>query len=169
MTTGIDPMRLQEFLKLSSVLTDFSEFQLRGTGQADLYYTTTTEIVGEGVMGELLEAFGKVQREAQGGDRTLFDEKMRVFILSDEKLGPIARNLIKLWYVGTWYQLPTSWSERFGVAGKDRTFIPSPQSYVEGLLWTAIGAHPPGAKAPGYGTWTEAPLIPEAERLLKIA
>ena len=167
MTSSIDPMRFQEFLKLSSVLTDFSEFQLRGTGQAELYYKTTSGIVGEGVLGELLDAFGRVQSETQD-DPTRFDEKMRVLILSDEKLGPITRNLIKLWYIGTWYQLPGSWCERFGVAGKDRTFIPSSQSYVEGLLWTAIGAHPPGAKAPGYGTWTEAPAIPEADRLLKI-
>jgi len=31
---------------------------------------------------------------------------------------------------------------------------------VEGLLWTAIGAHPAGAKAPGYGSWAEQPRIP---------
>lgn len=163
---NIDPRRLQEFLKLSSVLTDFSEFQLRGTGQAELYYTTTSDVVGEGVLGELLDAFRKVEHEAQG-DPAQLDKKIRAMILSDEKLGPIARNLIKLWYIGTWYQLPAPWRERFGVAGEDKTRVPSPNSYVEGLLWTAIGAHPPGAKAPGYGTWTEAPEIPEADRLFK--
>ena len=168
MTSTIDPKRFQEFLKLSSVITDFSEFQLRGTGQAELYYTTTTEIVGEGVMGELLEAFQTVDKEAESNPKHV-DNKMRIFIFSDEKLGPIARNLMKLWYIGKWYELPGSWHERFGVGGKDRTFVPSPQSYVEGLLWTAIGAHPPGAKAPGYGTWTEPPLIPEADRLLRSA
>jgi hypothetical protein len=163
---NIDPTRFQEFLKLSSILTDFSVFELRGTGQAELYYTTTTGIVGEGVMGELLDAFGKAENEAQG-DSAQLGKKMRTLILSDEKLGPVARNLIKLWYIGAWYQLPASWRERFGVAGEDKTFIPSPYSYVEGLLWPAIGAHPPGAKAPGYGTWTEPPVIPEADRLLK--
>lgn len=167
-TTSSDPKRIQEFLKLSSVLTDFSEFQLRGTGQAELYYTTTAGIAGEDVMGELLDAFRTVENEAQG-DQARTESGMRGLILSDEKLGPVARNLIKLWYIGTWYQLPASWRERFGVAAEDRTFIPSPSSYVEGLLWTAIGAHPPGAKAPGYGTWTEAPVIPEAERLFKSA
>jgi len=161
-----DPARFEAFLKLSSVLTDFPEFQLRGTGQAELYYTTASGIVGDGVMDALLEAFEAAGQEARG-DAAQFDKQMRVRILSDDKLGPVARNLIKLWYIGTWYQLPNAWRERFGVVGEDKTFIPSPYSYVEGLLWPAIGAHPPGAKAPGYGTWTEPPVIPEAIRLLK--
>ncbi|MES2570213.1 MAG: hypothetical protein V4710_09195, partial [Verrucomicrobiota bacterium] len=92
----------------------------------------------------------------------LLEKGMRGAILSDEKLGPIARNLIKLWYIGTWYQLPAAWRERHGMIAEDRTFIPSPSSYVEGLLWPAIGAHPPGAKAPGYGSWTTAPEIPSS-------
>jgi hypothetical protein len=161
-----DPTKLQAFLKFSSALTDFPEFQLRGTGQAEIYYKTVAGIVGDGVMAELLETFKSVENGARG-DSAQLEKGLRVSILSDEKLGPIARNIIKLWYIGTWYQLPASWRERFGVAGEDRTFIPSPSSYVEGLLWTAIGAHPPGAKAPGYGTWTEPPVIPEAERLFK--
>ena len=32
-------------------------------------------------------------------------------------------------------------------------------SYQEGLLWRAIGANPPGAKAPGYGSWAKPPRI----------
>ena len=27
-------------------------------------------------------------------------------------------------------------------------------------LWVAIGANPPGAKAPGYGSWAYPPQIP---------
>jgi hypothetical protein len=155
MTTQINQSELQDFLELSVVLTDFTEFQLRGTGQAELYYTTAVSIVGPAVFSELLAAFAKQERAPERLERG-----MRTEILSDEKLGPLARNIIKLWYIGTWYQLPGSWHERFGRAGEDRTFIPAPSAYVEGLLWSAIGAHPPGAKAPGYGTWTEAPVIP---------
>jgi hypothetical protein len=33
-------------------------------------------------------------------------------------------------------------------------------AYTEGLLWVAIGANPPGAKAPGYGSWARPPQIP---------
>lgn len=159
MTTPIDPTEFEDFLRLSAVLTDFSEFRLLGTGQAELYYSTMTGIAGSSVASDLLEVFRRVESDAKG-DPAQLETGIRTSILSDEKLGPVARNLIKLWYIGTWYQLPGSWHERFGLAGDDKTFIPSPNSYVEGLLWPAIGAHPPGAKAPGYGTWTEPPVIP---------
>ena len=159
MSTPIDPTEFEGFLQLSTVLTDFSEFHLLGTGQAELYYSTAVSIAGKSVMSELLQTFRQVQSDASG-DAAKLETGLRSAILSDEKLGPVARNLIKLWYIGTWYQLPGSWHERFGLAGDDKTFIPSPSSYVEGLLWTAIGAHPPGAKAPGYGTWTGPPVIP---------
>lgn len=159
MTTNIDPTEFEDFLQLSAVLTDFSEYHLLGTGQAELYYSTAVGIAGKGVVSELFQAFRRVESEAKG-DPSALETGLRTAILSDEKLGPVARNLIKLWYIGTWYQLPGAWHERFGLAGDDKTFIPSPSSYVEGLLWTAIGAHPPGAKAPGYGTWTGPPVIP---------
>ncbi len=159
----IHQTRLKDFLALSTVLTDFTVFQLQGTGQAELYYTTVSGIVGERTMSRLLEVFCSIQDEGREAP-DLFDKRLRVDIMSDEKLGPIARNIIKLWYVGTWYQLPQAWREAFGVMDNDRDFIPSPTSYVEGLLWPAIGAHPPGAKAPGYGTWSGPPQIPEARK-----
>jgi hypothetical protein len=154
-------MTIDDFLALSSVLTDFTEFQLQGTGQAELYYHTVTDIVGGQTVSELLKAYRSIEEEALH-DPDLFRQRLRADILSDEKLGPIARNIIKLWYVGTWYQLPQAWRESFGVRDGDKDFIPSPTSYVEGLLWPAIGAHPPGAKAPGYGTWGDPPQITEA-------
>lgn len=158
MTISIDPIEFEDFLQFSAVLTDFSKFQLLGTGQAELYYSTMVGIAGKSVVSDMLQEYRRIESEAKG-DPAKLETGLRAAILSDEKLGPVARNLIKLWYIGTWYQLPGSWHERFGLAGDDKTFIPSPSSYVEGLLWTAIGAHPPGAKAPGYGTWTGPPVI----------
>ena len=150
----------KEFLTLSSTLTGFSEFQVQGTGQAQLYHETVAGVVGEQTMSELLRRFTDVHNQARG-DVAVLDSRLRAEILSDEKLGPIARNIIKLWYLGTWYQLPQAWRERFGVMANDKTFVASPMAYTEGLLWPAIGAHPPGTKAPGYGTWSGPPRIPE--------
>jgi hypothetical protein len=152
---------LNDFLAFSTVLTDFSVFQLQGTGVAELYFDTVVDIVGPDTMNELLRTFRAVASEA-GDDVDLFEKRLRADILSDEKLGPVTRNIIKLWFIGTWYQLPQAWRDRFGVNERDKTFIPSPTAYVEGLLWPTIGAHPPGAKAPGYGTWTDAPKIPKS-------
>lgn len=152
----MNPSDLKTFLEFSTVVTGYQEFELRGAGVAELYYTTVASIVGEAVVFELLEAF-----RALPSDPDALDKALRATILSDEKLGPVARNIIKLWFIGTWYQLPSNWRAAFGVSELDRDFIPAPNAYVEGLLWPTIGAHPPGAKAPGYGTWTEAPVIPE--------
>ncbi|WP_411075768.1 hypothetical protein [Streptomyces sp. cmx-4-7] len=46
-----------------------------------------------------------------------------------------------------------------GEDGREPPFVVSPDAYTEGLLWRAIGAHPSGAKAPGYGSWASPPVF----------
>ena len=149
---------VDDFLALSSVLTGFPVFDLKGTGQAEPYLSVVTDIVGAQVMGELLEAFRGVEKDPQG-DETAVEGGLRKEILSDDKLGPVARHLIKLWYVGTWYELPAEWREAYGENEADRTFVVSPDAYTEGLLWPTIGANPSGAKPFGYGMWANPPRI----------
>lgn len=144
-----------KFLALSAEITAFTTFDLLGTGMADAYLTAVIDVVGEATVAQLLDAWERVRRA--GPD---LEENLRREIFGDEKLGPIARNIIKLWYIGTWYQLPYAWTQTFGALEKDVTFVVSPAAYVEGLLWPAIGSHPPGAKAPGYGSWATPPVIP---------
>jgi hypothetical protein len=72
----------------------------------------------------------------------------------------VARNIVKMWFVGIWYELPREWTEAFGARPGNVTFVVSGTAYTEGLLWPAIGANPPGAKAPGYGSWAFPPQIP---------
>ena len=85
---------------------------------------------------------------------------LRRELYGDPRLGPVARNVIKLWYVGIWYELPSAWVEAYGAGPADVDTMVSGAAYAEGLLWVAIGANPPGAKAPGYGSWTGPPCIP---------
>jgi len=143
----------ENFMAFSTIVTGFTEFKLYGTGHARHYFSTVVDIVGEAPIGELAQAFRRAQRESKGDDR------LRAYILSDARLGPIARNIIKLWYVGIWYQLPFAWRDTFGARDRDTTHMVSPTAYPEGLLWPAIGANPSGAKAPGYGTWSDPPVI----------
>ena len=151
--------RFERFLDFSSEMTGFSVFDLQGTGQAPSFLSAVTGVVGERLLDELLDAYvgvdgpgGSPQREAG----------LRGAIFSDEMLGPVARNVIKLWYVGIWYELPAEWTDAFGAHENDRTFMVSPAAYTEALLWPAIGANPPGAKGPGYGNWALPPkLAPE--------
>ena len=156
----VQSISFQSFLQLSETLTAFTSFQLQATGEAESYYNTVQDVVGEAIFKELLLTFEKIQTDT-GDSGPNFDEALRHQILSNEKLGPIARNIIKMWFVGTWYQLPTYWLEKYGVSSENGTFVVSPNAYKEGLLWPTIGAHPTGAKAPGYGTWTAPPKIPE--------
>jgi len=139
------------FLAFSSEVTAFSVFDLQGTGQAESYRSTVIRVVGEETLAELLDTYARTAHRPRTLDADIF---------SNEKLGPIARNIIKLWYVGVWYTLPPEWVDRFGALENDGTFTASSDAYPEGLLWRAIGANPPGARAPGYGSWAHAPVIP---------
>ncbi|MEG4499837.1 hypothetical protein QUB05_22365 [Microcoleus sp. F10-C6] len=157
------PEFLEYFLDFSVVLTGFSRFHLFGTGQAPLYFNTVRDIIGEDMFGELLQTFHHLDLKVQNCDdkdkESTLTKGLLTEIFGSEKFGPIARNIIKLWYVATWYQLPQDWREVFGTKENDKTFIPSPQAYPEGLLWPAIGVNPPGAKGQGYATWSEVPSV----------
>lgn len=155
---GADSGRFEDFLTLSAVVTGFTTFHLRGTGQVGLFLATVDDIVGEEIVGELLESFAGVAHDA-GADEAALKRGVRTHILSDAKLGPVARALIKLWYVGTWYELPAEWRESYGQDDKDHTFVVAASAYTEGLLWPAIGANPSGAKPFGYGMWATPPRV----------
>ena len=148
--------RFEDFLTFSSAVTGFAAFDLRGTGQAELYLSTLDDIVGTQIVGDLLDTFNGVTRDL-GEDQTAIERGLRREVFSDPRLGPVARALIKLWYVGTWYELPAEWRDSNGENERDRTFVVSPSSYTEGLIWPTIGANPPGAKPFGYAMWATPP------------
>ncbi len=139
--------RLEHFLDLSVTLTGFSHFQLLGTGLTETYLATLESIVPEDVLGQLLDA---------GPDS-----------LGDPELGPVARNLILMWYCGTWNPLPDDWRDRHGSSPLDTRHVISAEAYRSGLQWVAAGAHPAGANQQGFGAWAMPPaaLAPGASPL----
>jgi hypothetical protein len=144
------------FLDFSSELTSFTVFELYGTGQAASYLAAAEKVVGTPLLTELLNVWSGIAA-LPAAERA---PALRRLILGDEKLGPVARNIVRLWYTGVWNELPTAWTEKYGAAGADVNFVVSPSAYTEGLLWTAIGANPHGAKAPGYASWAAPPTFP---------
>jgi hypothetical protein len=155
----IDDGRFRRFLELSAELTAFKEFELLGTGVAEDYMKTVEEIAGVATLDAMLDIHANLPEGRAGA----LDRKGIVSreLLGNDHVGPVARNLIKLWYTGTWNRLPSAWGERYGPAPRDRTFVVSTAAYIEGLMWKAIGAHPAGAKGPGYGSWQHPPKIPD--------
>jgi hypothetical protein len=147
---------IERFVKFSAEITAFMAFDLYGTGQAQAYLDAVTGVVGAKLVEELLDAYDRIDDPTQ----TAREKRLRREIFGDQKLGPIARNIIKLWYLGIWFELPRSWTDNFGALSKNVMFMVNAAAYTEGLLWTAIGANPSGAKAPGYASWALPPQIP---------
>ena len=148
---------MDQFLAFSSEVTAFTTLELRGTGMAQAYFETVSNVVGAPILYELLTRYTAI--EGKGLARK---EALRREIFADQKLGSIARNIIKLWYIGIWEPLPRVWTEEYGPIANNNGFTVSANAYREGLLWHAIGAPPPGAKAPGYASWTFPPNVRRA-------
>ena len=144
----MSPTPTEQFVALSAELTGFSEGEVWGTGQADAHLAELTAIVGQAFVARLLQAGW----QARGEPALLV-----ATVMSDPDLRPLARNIVVLWYLGQWDQLPRDWRDRNGASPLDVDHVPSPASYREGLVWTAIGAHPMGAKQMGFASWATPP------------
>ncbi len=116
---------------------------LLGTGMTDAYLRALDAVLPAGMLDELLAA----------GER---DDGVSA-LLEDAKLGPVARNLILLWYCGTWTALPDEWRAVNGTSPLDTTRVESAEAYLAGLQWVVAGAHPAGARQQGFGAWAGAP------------
>lgn len=143
------------FYALSRELTGFDELALRGTGRGEEYAAELDRILPPGSRLALLEAYRQAL-EAYPDDPEL---GIQVEILSDPKLGPVARNLIFMWYTGSWQQMPDGWRAAYGKSPADTPHMVSAEAYRQGLVWEAIGAHPAGAKQQGYGSWAFPPRV----------
>jgi hypothetical protein len=149
---------IEDFLALSVDLTAFTGTDLLGTGLGSQYLAKVRAACGDAVVADLFAAHRAARAEA-AGDPAVLDRALRYRVFSDDCLGPVARAVIKLWYAGMWYGLPPEWTDAFGARTADQASAVTAASYQEGLLWRAIGANPPGAKAPGYGSWAQPPRI----------
>jgi hypothetical protein len=150
---GRKPPGFDAFLGLSAALTGFSVFELQGTGVGGQYLATLRRIVPSATR-DLLAAWRAIEQAppAEG-----VDQAVRARILDDPRLGPVARNVITLWYTGSWAQMPDAWRYANGASRADVAHMVSALAYQESLVWKAAGTHPMGANEPGFGTWALPP------------
>jgi len=139
------------FLNFCSAITGYSPLELETTGLVDQYRQLL-----EAILATQLDDFYRIAKSiaAVPGDP---DAILRA--LDPAPLWwPVVSSLIGLWYLGSWTQLPNDWYAQVGlpVPGPEdagRTQTPSSLAYIEQLSYRTADAHPPAAKATGFGTW----------------
>jgi hypothetical protein len=136
----------ERFLTLSVYLTGYRRIELQVTGMLDEYYTRVTTAVDHGHLQKLWSITAQLDGLAATGKGDVNTEIKRT-IMDHYDLGPVAKNIIKLWYRGDW----PDGAAKFG------TSYTSARAYQEGLMWRTVKSHPPGAKQPGFGSWSMRP------------
>ena len=69
-------------------------------------------------------------------------------ILADPVLGFVARSIMKMWLLGSWYN-PANSSQAVNVV--------SAQAYKESLVWKIMQSHPMGYSMFTFGYWAKPP------------
>ena len=144
-----------QFLELSAYFTGFTRAELQGTGLVSNYYDVVNTIIETEIIGAMLLEFQSSIDDSASNNQTQAGP-----MIEDPKFGPVIKNIITLWYLGQWNQMPANWRNQYGASALDRDHIISAQSYKQGLVWAAMGAHPMGTKQQGFGAWSLPPPDP---------
>jgi hypothetical protein len=151
------PRDRASFVALSSALTGFAPIDLEGTGNIDTHLAFVWNVIGPAICTELLKAAQVALSHADETDR---HQAITTTIWNSPRIGPVAQALVLLWYTGKWNPLSAQWQETYRWEQPDphtSAVTVSANAYVESLVWAAVGAHPPGAKPGGHGSWSYPP------------
>jgi len=127
------------FLDISVFLTGFNKMELLGTGMLETYFNVVTNMNNVALVESFLSESEKILTKNQGNTEKINNEILHK-LMPDSLYNGLAKNIITMWYMGNWMNT-----------------VISPQSYVQGLIWGVAETHPPGAKQPGYASWSTAP------------
>jgi hypothetical protein len=139
---NVDDYYYDVFLSISAAITGFQINELQATGMGLTYYRHVLDHTEEATF----IAFLNVSREIL--ETTFSTDQMNNAIAAQLVAAPamndIFTKVVTMWYLGTWN----------GAYVNDL-------SYTQGLVWTIIPAHPPGAKQPGFKSWSVPPVNAE--------
>jgi Membrane bound FAD containing D-sorbitol dehydrogenase len=143
---------LDNFVGLSAVLTGFSADDLNPQFSpapvAVEYLQTLQSKVDAQLVSRLLSTYQAIAAEPPDAQPALVHAQ----ILQDPDLGPVARNIIRMWYLSIWY---TDYQGM--VTGFSDGVVVSSNAYTKGLAWDAMQAHPMGYSEMHYGYWADPP------------
>jgi len=135
-------LTISVFVDLSSALTGVAASQLKPQidpiNIAGQYFATLTSHVAEPTLIKLVTTFQAAGNPVAGATA----------VLADPVLGPVARSIMKLWFLGVWYD-PAKPTQAVNVV--------SAQAYKESLVWRVMQSHPMGYSMFTYGYWAKQP------------
>ena len=133
------PSTLDDFLALSRILTGV---QVLDSEIGSQYLDRLNSSPLQPALATILERF----REIVPGPEA--PEGVKEKIIADEKLRPAVSQIILLWYTSAMRDSESSsLTLRFGTQ----------EAYFSGLVWSLLGAHPPGLSGGYFGHWRYAP------------
>jgi hypothetical protein len=127
------------FCELSAVLTGEA---VVAASTAERHLKTLRDTLGTDQIDAILRRFGELKD--RGGE---IAPAVRDGLVNDPALGPLVRNIILLWYTGL---IDT---------GQGPPALGSQNDYFEALMWSAVGAHPPGLSDGYFGHWRYPPDV----------
>lgn len=136
---NVDDYYYDVFMAISESLTGFSVNELQSTGLTEIYYQYILSQIETATFIEFLNVSKNVLENSENKEQ--LKNTIKAEIIANPATQGIAQSVITLWYLGTWE----------GAYVNDR-------SYKEGLVWTVMHAHPPGAKQPGFKSWETKPV-----------
>ena len=83
---------------------------------------------------------------------------------SDDDTKFLARSIVLLWYLGSWYEpgdLKNAAASPESVHGPIKQKVLSAKAYTQGLVWQIVGAHPMGYSNLQFGYWSRDPHDPK--------
>ena len=144
-----DP-NFNNFVGLSAILTGYPQDQLAPQidpiGLASEYLTWMEKNADQTDFLNTLNTYGKISALPPAQQPAQVQQQ----ILSDPAMGNIARRMIRLWYLSTWYT-----TEPPDPNGDGQ--VVSMNAYTMGLAWDAAQAHPMGYSQLHFGYWSVAP------------
>ncbi len=139
----------QNFVGLSALLTGYPASQLAPTidpvGLATDYFNTMQRKADSQSFLQTLSIYANIAANFPPEQQAAEVEQQ---ILNDEAMGNIARRILRLWFLSTWYT-----NEPPDFDGE----VVSMDAYTLGKAWDTFQAHPMGYSELAFGYWAGPP------------
>lgn len=136
---NVDDYFYDVFISISGAITGFPINELQSTGLGEAYYRHILDSIEGATFLEFLNVSQSILESTFTEDQ--LNNAMVAELITPPGMQDIFNNVATLWYMGTW----------------EGHYV-NDLSYKEGLVWSVMSSHPPGAKQPGFKSWSVKPI-----------